>query len=452
MVTPLRTQFSGRFIPAGWQVRLSALSRHQPLKFHEPPPIPLDTDHKDMIRILLQFGSAEAIPGSPAERFGMTVFQAARHYARQTHYDGITFDWDHTVSNYKVFEDLGKLVPVKMSPQRPETRAQAPMTVVEGTRPYMAELVMGLMTGFALQQGLRSFSEWGSYEPQVGLATLTWPDRLARIAESFIRFVPLMDGRIPGSAGLYKAVLNQDTRTIVHLHNFLGYADTLLDAYEKDGFGGLNPSNQAAVMGYFEDGKAHYRKPLGAFEARGWQPESLLHFDDALQVIADIQADTMYAGARAVYTPNPYTHPKNNVGEPDKVLVGDLLFELLTPWQRNRNKRIGSAIKALVSSEIKGSSIHEILDMMRGPDSHPNALGARMVHDDEEMPQILSDRSYLLEGGILTYHLKETTLGEFWDYYVKPSQDLKTRIRKLIRQNGGLRQIRRDYAAAQAAP
>ena len=36
--------------------------------------------------------------------------------------------------------------------------------------------------------------------------------------------------------------------------------------FERDGFQALNRREQVEAMAYFEDGKAHYRKPLGAME------------------------------------------------------------------------------------------------------------------------------------------------------------------------------------------
>lgn len=403
-------------------------SREEDLAFVEPPVIPLDGRHSETLLAILDYaGIRYASPDSPAAALGMRVFQIARDFGQKTTFERVTFDWDHTLSNYKIFEDVLGVVRTKMRREPPaEKLARTPMVALEVARPFMQEIAWGMAVGFALRQGIRSLKDWELYQPKVGLVTHTWPDRLGVLARHFNRLIPLLEGWLPGSSRLDEKIVKGETRALIHLHDFLGYARQLMTRFEIGGFEALSPTEQDEVMAYCEDGKAHYRKPLGALAMRGWEVSSLLHLDDSTKVIADLEGHPS-PFVRAVHVRQPHSNIFRDVQEWHKIAVSAL-------WT-SREAAAAAAVGGLARMEWDHATVPAVLAVL-------GALQAFPFQADLPNP---TERNRLPDGVVMTFHETPTTLGEFWDYYVRPTNETKAAIRRAVERRGGLAAIRRAY-------
>jgi len=416
--------------PAGMLLAAGG-TRAADLSFSLPPDIPLDTHRPAEILTMLDYaGIRYRSADSFAAAFGVSIFEAAREFADRTGFDQVSFDWDHTLSNYKIFDNVLGVFKTRMRrTPLPESLAQTPMTAIEVARPFMHELAFGMMAGYAGRQGLSSLDQWQHYTPQVGLATHTWPDRIGVLAQHFMRLIPLMEGLIPGSPRMYEKMTDGSARSIVHLHHFLGYADALMTRFQSGGFEVLSATEQDEVMGYCEDGKGHHRKPLGALEQRGWPKESLLHFDDSTKVVEDIEKNPS-SRIRAIHVRQPHSSFFRNVQEWNKIAVSRL-------WSSQSSAAV-STVRGLARMEWDNATIAAI-------------VGALNVFSSEEalLPD-LRERSQLPDGVVLRIHETPTTLGEFWRYYVEPTNTVKVKIRHVVKSRGGLASIRKDYQRIRA--
>ncbi|HSA58893.1 MAG TPA: hypothetical protein VLJ37_04340 [bacterium] len=424
-----RMGLSSLSVPAGLSL-VPGGSRAQPLELAECPRTILASRNPSAILDMLRFaGVRYQHPDSPAAAFGVRVFETGRELARHGPYDAITFDWDHTLGNYQIFENVAKLIRVRSRREEPPPElAATAMVAIEVARPFMHELAFGTMAGFALRQGLQSLDEWENYKPQVALSTHTWPDRLGILATYFMPLLPLMEGLLPGSPRMYAKMTDPGVRSVIHLHHFLGYAEGLIRTFNARGFDLLTAAQCDEVMAYLEDGKAHYRKPLGALAMRGWETSSLLHFDDSTTVIADLMKAAGRSGAgrlKGIHVRHPHSNVFRNVQEWHKIALPAL-------WRRRENA-IRGVVTNLARMEWKNSDL-------------PAVLGALGVYPGEgEVPW---PKAGLPEGVVLAVHETPTTLGEFWRYYVQPTNHLKELIRNARRNRGGLRAIRRAYREA----
>lgn len=380
--------------------------------------------HAEILALLNFAGVSYASPDCPAARAGVQIFASARDLIRAGRFDAVTFDWDHTFSNYLVFEDLATLVRARRGRQSPSAYA-APMVAVEVTRPFMIELAFGMMVGFALRQGLRRFSQWSAYRPKVGVASLTWPDRLARLAAHYLPILPLMEAIVPGTPSTYEHFMSPDVRSVLNLHHFLDYAQGLM---ERVGAGALlTVAEGHEALGYAEDLKAHKRKPLGAWIGRGWDASRLLHIDDSTTIVADLTHQAALRGlaeARFLRVPHPHSRIFRNVREWHKVW--------LPGFWRARPAAMAGAIETLARQEWGRSNVPAIL----------TALGI-------EFPRSHWPGASLPEGTVLPIHETPTTVGDFWTYYLEPTQ----RARALIQDVTGkdLSRLRRRFRHTRAA-
>lgn len=404
-------------------------SPHAPLELKVPPHTPLAASHPaEMLDMLRYAGVTYASPDSPAASAGVRVFAAGRALAVHGPYDAVTFDWDHTLTNYQIFEDLAGLMRVRRrrSPPPPATGA-APLVGIEAARPLMMELAFGMMVGFAVRQGLSHLSEWTRYRPQVGLATHTWPDRLG-LAALYAPILPLMEGLLPGSPEIYERFMSADARSTIHLHHFLDYASELVPRFGAHGFAALSPAQAHEVMLYLEDGVAHHRKPLGAWTARDVNPARLLHIDDSPRIVSDLTRQAALAGytqARMLYAPHSHSRIFANIRDWHKVSLPAL-------W-RKRPDAIRGVIAHLVRKEWSRSAVPELL---------------RELGDSGAGGSIAWPKRGLPAGIVMAIYQTPTTLGEFWDYYVEPVTRVRSLIREVRRRRGGLRAIRRAYDEA----
>ncbi len=434
----------------GLHITLSPLNRDQNLQSLPLIGIPLATTDRQDQQFMMACAGLEHELTSPAANLALQCFQVGRRLGQHGPYENVTFDWDHTLSNYKIFDGLGGLLPVKLRAKDPGRHDQTIMSALEAPRPFMLELVFGTMVGFALRQGLEHFYQWNEYQPKVGLVTHTWADRLAVLAQHYLPLLSLMEGLAPGDEHIGDKIRTHNTRAFVHLGHFLAYADALLERYESLGMEGLTPAERYEVMQYMEDGKAHHRKPLTALAEYGWDTSTLLHFDDRIDIIADMRTAGIYQGAAAVYVPNPYGGRGKNVSEVNKVLPHDLFLEMLTPFARARSSKIISSAQALLNTELQSSPLSELLYLL-DQDSFD------FLQQLQELPA--TETSYtgqphsgFPEGTHYTFYDTPTTLGEFWRNYVHPTRQRKQRIRTIRSAKGGLKEIRARYQALQASP
>jgi len=405
-------------------------SPHRPLEFTPPPHIALTTtDPAALLELLRYAGMTYAAPESPAALAALHVFAAGRALGQNSHYDTVTLDWDHTCSNNQIFAGVLGIARARRLTSRPAAPLSAtPMVAIETPRPFVMELALGMMVGFAVRQGLTHFTDWPHYRPQVGIATHTWPDRLGRTAQ-YAPMLALMEGLWPGAPGLYEHFTAPHVRSVVHLHHFLDYAMALVRRFDTHGFSALTPDQADETMRCLEDGGAHRRKPIGAWAARGASTARLLHIDDSPTLIADLTRQAAlagHAGARFLYAPHAHSRVFANVKAWHMLALPSL-------WRR-RPQAMRGVIANLVRMEWAYSAVPDLL--------------RRLGH---VMPEAWPPTA-LPDGTVMTMYATPTTVGAFWDQYVGPVVRAQTLIRDVRRRHGGLRAIRRAWRTAHPHP
>lgn len=409
--------------PDGVTVVLSGRSRDSDIPYKDPPRISLGTQDPAEILDLLGYPGIHYRQDSEAAQEGVQAFIFGRDdFVLGKEVEEVTFDWDHTLSNYQIFDNLWSLMRTKLGKKRPpEARARLSMTAIESPRPLMQELAFGMMAGFALKQGLTHFDQWKSYQPKVGLATHTWPDRIGVLARWFVPLLSLMEGLLPGEPNVYEQVTASRSKAFLPLPDFLDYAEDLMRRFDEQGFGPLTPQERKEALAYLKDGKAHYRKPIGAFVRKGWSTKGLIHFDDSLRVNEDLHG---------IFVRNPYSSkPDRDVGELKKISLPGL-------WRSHDSAVMGVA-ETLARVEAVGSTFDAIQGALR---LYPSP------HDYD-----LTERSRLPDGIVLMMYETPTTLGEFWENYVKRPNGLKKRIKDIRKRHGGVGAIRGHFETFRAA-
>ncbi|GEM_PF-4851581 len=400
------------------------------LTYYPPPRVRLDTHVPLEIMQMLEYaGIHYQSPETDAAKAGVGAFEVGRAFVLKNSKIGfVSFDWDHTLSDYQITSDLIRLILVKLSKTRPaEELSQTSMVALEALRPLMGELAMGMMVGFAMHQGseFETFDQWEHYKPRVGLASHTWNDRVGLLGQHFMRILPLMHGLLPGTNKMYEKLTSPENRTVMHLQHFLDYAERLMGRIEAKGFQALSDQELREVLGYFKDGAAHYRKPAGAFREQGWTSHGeILHFDDSGRVVEDLQAGHVTHALR-VY--QPHSQSPRDVRELEKVFVRSLF---LSP-----KVTLLEAGLYLAGVERERSTADAL-------------LGALKTFPNPSFPG-LSQRNQIPGGTIMQLHETSTTLGRWWDEYVNPSNRLKKLIRRLRRERA--RALREEQARRQWA-
>lgn len=401
-------------------------SPHRPLAFSAPPSLPLaSTDPGVLLDLLLYAGMNYAAPDSPAAAAALHVFTAGRTLALTGPYDAVTFDWDHTFTNNQIFDGLLGVARASRSKSPPSAKlAASPMVAIESPRPFVMELAFGMMVGFALRQGLANLSEWERYRPQVGIATHTWPDRLGRTAQ-YAAILPLMEGLVPGTPGLYEHFTSPRVRSVIHLHHYIDYASSLVRRFDAHGFSAFTPDQADELMRCLEDRGAHRRKPLGAWTARGWNAARLLHIDDSPTLIADLTRQAALAG----YSGAHFSHTPHSHSRVFTTVKSWHMMDLPSLWRR-RPRAMRGVISNLVRMEWGYSALPDLLQRL----GHP--LKAAVA----SWP-----KSALPAGTVMTMFSTPTTVGAFWEGYVGPVVRAKSLIRDVGQRHGGLRAIRRAW-------
>jgi hypothetical protein len=408
-------------------------SHQAPLPMLDPPAAGLDTDDDDATLALLAYaGVRHTGPASAAARVGIRMFRAGRALGSAGPHAVISFDWDHTLSNYQIFEDVPGLLRVRrMRREPPPALMDAPMVAIEMARPFVTEFAFGAMAGFALRQGITRLAQWHRYRPQVCVASHTWPDRLARMANHFMPILPLMEGMLPGEPGVYERFMSPGVKSVVHLHHFLGYAEDLLARFERHGGAALTPRQREELAGLFDDARAHHRKPVGAWAMRGWDIATLLHIDDSTRVVDEHRRQARIAGhdgARALHLRHPHSRWFANIQEWHKVSWPALV--------RGRRPAMFGVARHLARCEAAWPCGEALLACAVG--------GAGTSADAPRRGTGLPD------GVVIPVHETVTTLGEFWHYYVDPVERARRRVRGAMRLHGGAAALR--AASADAAP
>lgn len=404
-------------------------SVHRRLEFSAPPPIALmASDPGAVLEMLGYAGISPAVPGSPAESVALHAFFAGRALGRDGPYDAVTFDWDHTFSNTQIFEGL---LPVawarcRKSPPPPGT-GDAAVVAIETWRPFVPELAFGMMAGFAARQGLARLSDWTRYRPRVGIATHTWPDRLGLTAQ-YTPILPLMEGLLPGSPGLYAHFTSSRVRSVVHLHHFIDYTLSLIRRFDATGFAGFAPDQADELLRCLADGAAHRRKPIGAWRDRGWDTARMLHIDDSPRLIADLTRQAALAGcdgARFLYAPHAHSRVFRHVKAWHMLALPSL-------WRR-RPQAMRGVIANIMSMEWSRSAIPDLL----------RRLGYPLDEDQVAWPP-----ASLPAGAVMAVHPTPTTVATFWDQYVAPAVLAQALVRDVRRRHGGMRAIQRAWRIA----
>lgn len=389
-----------------------------PLPLRDPPTAPLDSTHAAEQLALLSFaGVRYAHADAPAATVGLRAFASGRRLALEGPHRCISFDWDHTLSNFVAFEGLPALFKARLSRAAPPPAlAATPLVTLEMARPFMTEFAFGAMAGFALRQGLRSLADWERYRPQVVVGTHTWPDRLALIGRHFMPLLPLMEGLLPGHAQTYERLNAPDVRCLVHLHHFIDHAIELVERYNQGGRAALSAAEHEALHGYVADGCAHRSKPPGVWARRGCDVQGLLHFDDAARVVAHhtrLAAAGLQGVAPGVLVRHPCSRVFRGVKEWHKLALPGL-------W-RGRQEALLGAARQMAHGEARLPGAEALLRRYAGDAPWP--------------------RGELPAGTVAAVHEAPSTAGEFWRYYVEPTQRAQGLIRQLSLRHGGRRRF-----------
>lgn len=285
--------------------------------FHPPPSVPLQTEQPhEIIRILEYASLCYRSTDSAAAEFAVAVFEAGREWALGTEWPMIGFDWDYTLSNAQIAASLFQLATASLARHRHLRwlAGRLPIIGAEAPRPFMHELALGMMVGFAVRQGLKVFDEWERYRPRVGIVTGTWPDRLLELARYF-PLIDLMEGRLPGRphTGGESA-----WKMHVHFYDFVSYAEKLFAKLEEKR---VTATEKVEADAYFGEGRPYQKKPIGAILEK-WQVGSVLLFDDSAEVVDFYRQMALLGVGTAIQTHNPYSPPDRNIPELSKVTFG----------------------------------------------------------------------------------------------------------------------------------
>ncbi len=415
-----------RLFEPGWETGGLTVVRGETPRFIPPPAIPLHTDHyTDVLQLLEYAGIHYTDPRSPAAGQGFSAFQAGRHYVLERleklegtgrSEDWIGFDWDFTTDVYRIYAELGPLISMKVFHEPPANADKKYIRVLEAAKPGIHEIMVGMMAGYALDQGVKVFNQWESYFPRLRIVTQTWPQRLAELGRSHVRLVPLLMGRLPGLKLEDGDVVG--SRACITLQDFLREAAHLLDAYQDAGFRfeGLDPEEREDLIAILRTGKGHVIKSMGAFEAKGWSRPTLV-FDDGPVTNRRLAQ----AGVQTVQIPNP-------------LAPGKEMSDLKVVTLRGRRAASRQLLRMISRTEI--TPLIELLsELLQGKE--PRALPL------EGLPQTPA-------GTIVTLHDTRRALDLFFAEFEQPKREMKLKLRAVIRSAGGMTAIERNYREAVA--
>lgn len=384
---------------------------HTPISI-PPPDIELDTGASLNILQLLEFAGVHYLnPDCPAAEQGVEIFKSGRTFALESAPEWVGFDWDFTTNIYKIYGPLIALIATNVLHTPPRWIQNKSISLFEAAKPGVHELIMGMAVGYALRQGLRRFTQWEYYRPQVRWVTQTWPDRLAFLGTRVTPLIPLMMGHYPG-----KELTESDIRhsnAFITLEDFMAQIERLLQKF-IDGncqFHILASREQDEVMEILKAGKAYKLKPLSTFAAKGWLPPQLL-FDDSPTSIARLHKD----GVRVVRMVNPIAPGKDMTEIRALSLTG---------------RRAAASKMIRMASQTEGPALIEALKRL--------ARG--------EMG-IALDRKHLTstpEGSVLILHDLKGTISDLLLKFRIPQREINGLIQSIVRKAGGLTKLESQY-------
>jgi hypothetical protein len=374
-----------------------------------PPKIELSTTNNEDILNLLKYACLnEFVPGSAAENYAIDVFKFAREFVLSNSIDRVTFDWDHTLSIYLLVKGL-KSIPAKLFKKNlPAFLSNAQMTVLESGRPFMQEFAFGMMVGFAIKQQIQSFTQWENYIPQVGIVTLTWPARIAALAQN-LNLLSLAEGVFPRKKNLYELIIQGKSRAFIHLHDFINYLNNILEKISDDQYSILTAQQKNDVNSCLQLGKGHKLKIPGLLEEKGWLGNRHLHFDDC---ILNLNCLTNYKDKKISGVLVRQSQSQQlGVREIDKINFSSL-------WSTTEKART-KGMHLIASKEYSRSTLPAIISLLSN-DSTPS-----LVVDN------LCERTTLPPGVCLNFYEGSISVGEFWEYYLIPVKKISYKIQQI---------------------
>lgn len=391
---------------------VSFVEGENPIRFQPPPNIALNTNDDLQILTLLGYAGVRYLtPESPAAKQGVDLFRAGRNFAIESAPEWIGFDWDYTANLYKIYAPVIPLLLVKFMPTTPMWVRKLTIRLLEAPKPGIHEIIMGMAVGYAMRQGLRSFTEWNYYRPQVRVVTQTWANRLAELASQAFHIIPIMMGRFPGEKIIEEDVRKSDA--FITLEDFLSQIKKILKSFQDCGykFHLLSTREQDEVMEILQAGQAYKLKPLSSFATKGWLPPTLI-FDDS----PASNQRFLREGVHVVCTLNP-----------------------IVP---------GKDIKDIQAASFTGrkSAARHIMKMA-GHTEGPAMINVlkRLSMGEKDIIMSPSELSTTPEGTIIPIHHANGSLDEVIEKFRGPQDEIDRLIRVIIRENGSLSKIEHSY-------
>ncbi|MFJ1268591.1 hypothetical protein ACD661_08510 [Legionella lytica] len=374
-----------------------------------PPSIQLNTPDDKEILGLLNFACLNRYTsGSPAEAFALDTFKFARNFVLTSSIDKITFDWDNTLYSSLIIQGAAVFPAQLYKKKLPKYFLNKSLTAIESPRPFMEELVFGMMIGFAIKQGLTQFTEWERYKPEVGILTLTWPQRLAGLAQRHVPLLSLLEGHFPGNNDVAEQILKNKTRAFVHLYDFINYISDVLDQMEQSHFKNLPHHQRIDLQACFQLGKLHKLKFPEVLENKDWLGNNHLHFDDCLLTLNHLEAyqakkiSTVYVRQSQSDAPN--------IRSIDRMYTPSLYSSI--------HKSRKESISRIAKKEYFNCTIQNIINVLKQETYWP--ITAPELYQRHTLPA----------GTQLAFYESATTVNNFWENYLQPISLLQKKLRR----------------------
>ncbi|WP_058533941.1 hypothetical protein [Legionella saoudiensis] len=377
--------------------------------YPSPPSIALNTNVAQEILSLLNYACLNRYDsGSPAETYALNTFKFARNFARTSSIDKVTFDWDNTLYSSLIIQGAAVFPAQLYKTKLPKYFLNKSLTAIESPRPFMEEFAFGMMIGFAIKQGLTKFTEWESYKPEVGILTLTWPQRLAGLAKSYVPLLSLIEGHFPGNNEVAEEILKNKTRAFVHLYDFINYISDLLDKMEYTHFKNLPHHQQFDLQACFQLGKLHKLKFPEVLENKDWLGNNHLHFDDCLLTLNHLEA------YRAKKISTIYVRQSQsdalNIRSIDRMYIPSLYSSI--------HKSRKESISRIAQKEYYNCTLQNIIKVLEQEAGCP--ITAPELHQRHTIPA----------GTQLAFYESATTVNKFWENYIQPINVLQKKLRR----------------------
>lgn len=377
--------------------------------YPSPPSIELSTnDAKELLSLLNYACLNRYDSGSPAESCALNIFKFARKFVLTNSIDKITFDFDNTLYSALIIQGAAVFPAQLYKKKLPKYFLNKSLTAIESPRPFMEEFVFGMMIGFAIKQGLTKFTQWEIYKPEVGILTLTWPQRLAGLVKSYIPLLSLIEGYFPGKNEVAEQILKNKTRAFVHLYDFINYISELLDKMEYTLFRNLPHNQQFDLQACFQLGKLNKLKFPEVIENKDWLGNNHLHFDDCLLTLNHLEA------YRAKKISTIYVRQSQsdalNIRSIDRMYLPSLYSSI--------HKSRKESISRIAQREYFNCTLQKII---------------KVLEQEADCPTItpeLHQRHTIPVGTQLNFYESSTTVYKFWENYIQPINVLQKKLHR----------------------